>query len=36
LYVISIATLIGAAFNAAVDTVWPRLSGIDHRRLHQQ
>jgi membrane protein len=34
LYVISIATLIGAAFNAAVDTVWPRLSGIDHRRLH--
>jgi membrane protein len=35
LYVISIATLIGAAFNAAVDTVWPRLSGIDHRRLHQ-
>ena len=36
LYLISIATLIGAAFNAAVDTVWPRLSGIDHRRLHQQ
>jgi membrane protein len=36
LYVISIATLIGAAFNAAVDTVWPRLSGIDHRRMHQQ
>jgi len=36
LYVISIATLIGAAFNAAVDTVWPRLSGIDHRRLHQR
>jgi membrane protein len=36
LYVISIATLIGAAFNAAVDTVWPHLSGIDHRRLHQQ
>jgi membrane protein len=36
LYVISIATLIGAAFNAAIDTVWPRLSGIDHRRLHQQ
>jgi membrane protein len=36
LYVISIATLIGAAFNAAVDTVWPRLSGIDHRRLYQQ
>lgn len=36
LYVISIATLIGAAFNAAVDKVWPRLSGIDHRRLHQQ
>lgn len=36
LYVISIATLIGAAFNAAVDTVWPGLSGIDHRRLYQQ
>jgi membrane protein len=36
LYVISIATLIGAAFNAAVDTVWPRLSGIDHRRLYHQ
>jgi membrane protein len=36
LYVISIATLIGAAFNAAVDKVWPRLTGIDHRRLHQQ
>jgi membrane protein len=36
LYVISIATLIGAAFNAAVDKVWPRVSGIDHRRLHQQ
>jgi membrane protein len=35
LYVISIATLIGAAFNAAVDKVWPRLTGIDHRRLHQ-
>jgi membrane protein len=36
LYVIAIATLIGAAFNAAVADVWPRLSGIDHRRLHQQ
>jgi membrane protein len=36
LYVISIATLIGAAFNAAVDTVWPRLSGIDHRQLYHQ
>jgi len=22
--------LVGAAFNAAVDKVWPRLSGIDH------
>jgi membrane protein len=28
LYVISIAVLIGAAFNAAADEVWPRLSGI--------
>jgi membrane protein len=36
LYVTSIATLIGAAFNAAVDKVWPDVSGIDHRRLHQQ
>ncbi len=36
LYVIAIATLIGAAFNAAVANVWPRLSGIDNRRLHQQ
>jgi membrane protein len=36
LYVISIATLIGAAFNAAVDKVWPRLTGIDHGRLHHQ
>jgi len=36
LYVISIATLIGAAFNGAVDKVWPRLTGIDHGRLHQQ
>ena len=35
LYVISIATLIGAAFNAAVDKVWPRLTGIDHGRLQQ-
>jgi membrane protein len=31
LYVISIAMLVGAAFNAAVDKVWPRLSGLDHR-----
>lgn len=30
LFVTSIAVLIGAAFNAAVDFVWPRLSGIDH------
>jgi membrane protein len=28
LYVISIAILIGAAFNAAVDKVWPRISGM--------
>jgi membrane protein len=35
LYVISIATLIGAAFNAAVGTVWPRLSGFDHPQLYQ-
>lgn len=30
LYVISIAVLIGAAFNAAIDKVFPRLSGIHH------
>ena len=30
LYLLSIAVLIGAAFNAAVDSVWPRLSGINH------
>lgn len=28
LYVVSVAVLVGAAFNAAVDDVWPRLSGI--------
>ncbi len=28
LYVISLAVLFGAAFNAATDEVWPRLSGI--------
>ena len=36
LYVISIAMLIGAAFNAAVDKVWPVVSGIDHRRLQRE
>ena len=30
LYVISIAVLIGAAFNSAMDKVFPQLSGIDH------
>jgi membrane protein len=30
LFVTSLAVLIGAAFNAAIDYVWPRLSGIDH------
>ena len=30
LYVMSIAVLIGAAFNAGLDDVFPRLSGIDH------
>ena len=28
LYLISIAVLLGAAFNAGLDEVWPRLSGI--------
>jgi membrane protein len=35
LYLISIAVLIGAAFNAAVDKVWPRLSGIPHPDVRQ-
>lgn len=30
LFVTSLAVLIGAAFNAATDSVWPRLSGLDH------
>jgi len=30
LYISSLAVLVGAAFNAAVDKLWPRLSGIDH------
>lgn len=30
LYLLAIALLIGAALNAAVDAVWPDLSGIDH------
>ena len=30
LYIISIAVLIGAAFNSGLDDVFPRLSGIDH------
>jgi membrane protein len=30
LYVISIAVLIGAAFNSGLDEVFPKLSGIDH------
>lgn len=34
LYIIALAVLIGAAFNAAVDHVWPRLSGIDHDQTH--
>lgn len=33
LFVTSIAVLIGAAFNAAIDFVWPRLSGIDHAQV---
>ena len=35
LYLISIAVLIGAAFNAAVDKVWPRFSGIRHDDVEQ-
>jgi membrane protein len=33
LFVTSLAVLIGAAFNAAIDFVWPRLSGIDHSKV---
>ena len=33
LYVISLAVLVGAAFNAAADEVWPRLSGIHHKTI---
>ena len=32
LYLLSVAILIGAAFNASLDAVFPRLSGIDHQR----
>lgn len=32
LYVMSLAVLVGAAFNAAADDVWPRLTGIDPRQ----
>ena len=32
LYIISIAVLIGAAFNAALDRLWPRLSGLQRDR----
>jgi membrane protein len=35
LYLTSIAILIGAAFNAALDEVWPRLSGINRARDRQ-
>lgn len=36
LFVTSLAVLIGAAFNASSDYVWPRLSGIDHAREYAQ
>jgi membrane protein len=32
LYLVSIAVLIGAAFNAALDRLWPRLSGLQRDR----
>ena len=35
LYISSLAVLVGAAFNAAVDKLWPRLSGIDHSLTSQ-
>ena len=34
-FVTAMAVLIGAACNAAIDFVWPRLSGIDHRRSYK-
>jgi len=34
-FVTAMAVLIGAACNAAIDFVWPRLSGIDHRRTYK-
>lgn len=33
LFLTSMAVLIGAACNAAIDFVWPRLSGIDHSEV---
>lgn len=32
LYISSLAILVGAAFNAALDEVWPKLSGVDGSR----
>jgi membrane protein len=36
LYVISLAVLIGAALNASIDVVFPKLSGIDHDAPEQR
>jgi membrane protein len=35
LYIISLAVLVGAAFNSAIDEVWPRLSGINHAEVQR-
>lgn len=35
LYISSIAVLIGAAFNAAIESVWPRFSGISELTAHE-
>ena len=35
LYVMSVAVLIGAAFNSAVDVIWPNFTGLDHRQEHK-
>ncbi len=35
LYVMSLAVLIGAAFNSAIDVIWPNYTGVDHDQEHR-
>ena len=35
LYVMSLAVLVGAAFNSAIDVIWPNYTGLDHRQEHK-